>query len=128
MNMNPRPGPRRRRPRPRPRSLAESITRTRTTTMRAGMILFIILQLVALSTPAQFTAITNGPVVTDHGDSTGCAWADYDKDGKLDLFVSNFGTPFNYLYHNNGDGTFTRVINSTIATTGTNCAGDAWGQ
>src|SRR4030095_11069224 len=50
---------------------------------------------------AQFTAITNGPVVTDHGDSTGCAWGDYDNDGYLDLFVSNFGTPFNYLYRNN---------------------------
>ena len=96
--------------------------------MRAGMILSIILQLAALSTPAQFTAITNGPIVTDHGDSTGCAWADYDNDGQLDLFVSNFGTPFNYLYHNNGDGTFTRVTNSTIATSGTNCEGAAWGD
>lgn len=33
------------------------------------------------------------------------AWADYDNDGLLDLFVSSFGT--NSLFHNNGDGTFT---------------------
>ncbi len=33
-------------------------------------------------------------------------WEDFDNDGKLDLFVANDGEP-NYLYHNNGNGTFT---------------------
>jgi hypothetical protein len=33
-------------------------------------------------------------------------WVDYDNDGKLDLFVKNYGSS-NRLYHNNGDGTFT---------------------
>ncbi|MEX2302500.1 MAG: CRTAC1 family protein [Bryobacterales bacterium] len=36
----------------------------------------------------------------------GAAWGDYDGDGRLDLFVANDNTP-NYLYRNNGDGTFT---------------------
>lgn len=36
-----------------------------------------------------------------------CAWADYDNDGDLDLFVTNIGA--NILYRNNGNGTFTRV-------------------
>src|SRR5437762_12284989 len=82
-----------------------------------------------LATPTartQCTAITNGPVVTDQGDSTGCAWGDYDHDGYLDLFVSNFGTPFNYLYHNNGDGSFTRVTTGEIATDDTNSEGASW--
>jgi hypothetical protein len=36
-----------------------------------------------------------------------CAfWVDYDNDGKLDLFVKNYGSA-NRLYKNNGDGTFT---------------------
>jgi hypothetical protein len=32
-------------------------------------------------------------------------WSDFNDDGKLDLFVTNDGEP-NYLYRNNGDGTF----------------------
>ncbi|HUB00044.1 MAG TPA: CRTAC1 family protein [Terracidiphilus sp.] len=41
------------------------------------------------------------------------AWADYDNDGWLDLFVGVESTPDNphvsQLFHNNGDGTFTEV-------------------
>src|SRR4030095_16147460 len=72
-----------------------------------------------------FTKITTGPVATDGGDSSGCAWGDYDNDGFLDLFVGN-NPSFNALYRNNGDGTFTKVTNAAPALDrGYGCA---WGD
>jgi len=38
----------------------------------------------------------------------GVTAADYDQDGFVDLYVSNWGGP-NFLYHNNGNRTFTEV-------------------
>jgi hypothetical protein len=43
----------------------------------------------------------------DLGFCFGVAAADYDNDGRADLFLCNAGR--NALYHNNGDGTFTDV-------------------
>jgi enediyne biosynthesis protein E4 len=38
----------------------------------------------------------------------GAAWSDFDGDGRPDLYVANDAGP-NYLYRNNGNGTFTDV-------------------
>jgi ASPIC and UnbV/FG-GAP-like repeat len=38
----------------------------------------------------------------------GASWGDYDHDGFADLYVSNYGGE-NFLYHNNGDGSFAEV-------------------
>ena len=56
-----------------------------------------------------FTRTTAGDIVNDTGRSTGCSWIDFDGDGDLDLFVSNGNqnSEANFLYENNGDGTFT---------------------
>jgi hypothetical protein len=87
-----------------------------------------------------FTDVTKeaGLVNTQARFGAGCAFVDYDRDGRLDLFVSNYlgfdmnsvpragqskscnvegvfcgprGLPYgrHSLYHNNGDGTFTDV-------------------
>ncbi|HAC19477.1 MAG TPA: hypothetical protein DCF78_12985 [Dehalococcoidia bacterium] len=36
------------------------------------------------------------------GNSRGAAIADYDNDGNLDVFVANFATTPNWLFHSNG--------------------------
>lgn len=87
-----------------------------------------------------FTDITKKAGVATPGWTTSAVWFDYDNDGKLDLFLCSFvdygktehlscgdnklgrnyyciprvfrGTP-SYLYHNNGDGTFTQVQQGT---------------
>lgn len=41
----------------------------------------------------------------------GAAWGDYDNDGYLDLVVTSYDRI--YLFHNNGDGTFTDVTRKT---------------
>jgi hypothetical protein len=47
----------------------------------------------------------------------GSSWGDYDKDGLLDVFICSRGDLGddiqNYLYHNNGDGTFT-IVNDLV--------------
>jgi len=74
-----------------------------------------------------FEKITTGDIVNDFGMFRGCAWADYDNDGYLDLFVVNEGLG-NRLYHNNGDGTFTRVTEGDIVTDIANSNGCSWGD
>jgi hypothetical protein len=96
-----------------------------------------------------FTDVTDAAGVGAGGWSTSAVWFDYDNDGRLDLFVCQFAqfelsrgcatdaagvhhycipTTFNpepsWLFHNNGDGTFTDVSKSAgIA----EHLGKAWG-
>jgi len=49
------------------------------------------------------------PSVTVAAASFGCAFADFDGDGFVDLYVGNRGSPRICLYRNNGDSTFTEV-------------------
>lgn len=44
----------------------------------------------------------------------GAEWADFNNDGKIDLYVTNYFLQKDELYKNNGNGSFTDVINSTI--------------
>ena len=54
-----------------------------------------------------FTDITESANVGDTGYGMGSVFADYNGNGYLDLYVTNYGE--NILYRNNGDSTFTDI-------------------
>lgn len=53
-----------------------------------------------------FTDVTHDAGLTALGRGLGAIWTDVDNDGSLDLYIANDREP-NFLYRNNGDGTFT---------------------
>jgi hypothetical protein len=68
-----------------------------------------------------FTKITGDPVTQTNSHSFSSAWSDIDNDGDLDLFVTNSYNPIatelnNFLYLNNGDGSFSKVLTGAPAT------------
>ena len=73
-----------------------------------------------------FTRIEDGPIATEPGFSSGGSWGDYDNDGHLDLFVANQQNENNYLYHNDGDGSFTKVVAGDMVTDFGNSYAGAW--
>ena len=68
-----------------------------------------------------------GSIVTAGGKGNACAWGDYDNDGYLDLYVCN-ADQNNFLYHNNGNGTFTRITTGPAVVNTGNSQGCAWGD
>jgi hypothetical protein len=57
-------------------------------------------------------AFDSGTAVNESGSEQGCmgvTLADYDHDGRLDLFITNFDDEYNVLYHNDGRNSFTDV-------------------
>jgi hypothetical protein len=67
-----------------------------------------------------------GPPRTKAEGGVGCAVGDYDNDGRLDIFVPNYG--HNQLYRNNGDGTFTDVAAKVGLAVENHAVGSDWGD
>ena len=75
-----------------------------------------------------FTRITTGPIATDGSSATGAAWVDYDNDGRLDLFIARANNLKNSLFHNEGNGVFSKVLTGDIVNIGGNSQGCSWGD
>jgi hypothetical protein len=74
-----------------------------------------------------FTKILSGPVVADLSISYGPSVGDYDNDGDQDLFVANGAMDLvNFLYNNNGDGTFTRITTGEMVTNAASTFCSSW--
>jgi enediyne biosynthesis protein E4 len=72
-----------------------------------------------------FTSVTNAATLDRSVPATGAAWADYDNDGRLDLWVMGYDGP-SALYRNLGQGAFAKVpIGVTVNGT---CNGATWGD
>jgi hypothetical protein len=82
-------------------------------------------QVATLQIDPSFIKITTGLIATEGGDASGAAWGDFDNDGWADLFAGN-GSTRNFLYRNNGDGTFTKLTNAVPARD--NGFGGSWGD
>jgi hypothetical protein len=65
-----------------------------------------------------FTEVSRQLGLAAPGKGLGIAFADYDRDGHIDIFVANDSMP-EFLYHNKGDGTFEDVaLSSGVAVDG----------
>lgn len=64
---------------------------------------------------------TNNPIVTENtsGNYFGCAWIDFDNDGKLDLFINK-----SVIFKNLGNGNFTKLTGAMADQV--NTLGNSW--
>jgi hypothetical protein len=86
--------------------------------------------LVETGIPNNFEFITDAPIATDLQDGQVWNWIDYDNDGDLDAYVTNYGAPAglaNRLYRNDG-GTFTSITTGPIVTDSDISLGSVWGD
>ena len=79
-----------------------------------------------------FTDVTEEAGLLSFHPTQTAAWADYDGDGWLDLFIGNESSPEaphpSELYRNNGDGTFTNVAAELGLDVQEAVKGVAWGD
>ncbi len=57
-----------------------------------------------------FSDVTEAAGLIDYGLGLSAAWMDFDRDGWLDIYVGNDLTTRDRVWRNNGDGTFTNIL------------------
>ena len=94
--------------------------------LKDGMSQFVIAHLSEISIPIFLHPIRSGELVTDDGSSRGAAWADYDNNGFPDLVVANTMNTSNFVYRNEGDGSFIQIGEDPISYSGKWSEGISW--
>lgn len=79
------------------------------------------------TTNGTFTKEVTEVIPLEANSSLGPTWADYDQDGFMDLFVPNGLGSKNSLFHNDGNGTFSKP-NIIINQEGGKSVGSCWGD
>jgi hypothetical protein len=75
-----------------------------------------------------FTKVTGIAPTTTAGASWSSSWGDYDNDGDFDLFVANSENQKNLLYRNEGNFSFTRILNDPIVNDNGYHSSSGWGD
>lgn len=69
-------------------------------------------------TYTKMTAGQVGSIASDVGNSLTNTWGDFDNDGFIDCYITNDASQYSWFYHNNGNGTFSRVDSLAVHVTG----------
>ncbi|MEO8168403.1 MAG: CRTAC1 family protein, partial [bacterium] len=86
---------------------------------------------------AYFTRITTSPIATDPVDGQVWNWIDYDNDGDLDAYLTNYSGNggsvgrANNLYRNDGSGVFTKITAAQVGSLVSDAdfsLGNVWGD
>ncbi len=72
-----------------------------------------------------FNKLTTGVLVTDGKNTMSSAWADYDNDGDMDVFLTN-DAGSNALFRNDGNFNFTKITGDTVSKTNAHSFSSAW--
>ncbi len=75
-----------------------------------------------------FTRMSGLVISQDHRSSDGSTWGDYDNDGYPDAFAVNWYNQNNLLYHNDGNGAFTRILAGPTVNDGGYSEAASWGD
>ena len=81
-----------------------------------------------------FTKIEAGDFVNEISTSISCSCSDFDNDEDIDLFITNAwyvnpaNTEANFLYKNNGNGTFIKVVDGDIVNFENSSKSNSWGD
>lgn len=70
--------------------------------------------------------VSDHPLLDDLAFSGSATWGDYDNDGDLDVFVANQEDVDNFLYRNEGDGSFVRVTEGPVVSDGGRSFSAVW--